>query len=677
MKVVALVSGGKDSCYNMMQCVAAGHEIVALGNLEPYNKDELDSYMYQSVAHEGVALMGQAMDLPLYRVPTIGKAHQIGKDYIPTNSDEVEDLYSLLQKIQADMQIEGVAVGAILSDYQRVRVENVCTRLGLVSLAYLWQRDQSELLQEMIDSKVSAILVKVATLGLDPTKHLGKTIKQLQPHLLNMKEKYGLNVCGEGGEYETFTLDCPLYKNSIVIDDSELIIHSDNAIAPVGYLRLNKLHLVQKTCPELLMERLSNVCMKDADGYITDPGEEATENQDCENDIEDENDCCTIKTECDSEVALVEHPAVSAITNTGWMWCGGLAGYGESVEECMESALNKLESCLNSANLTVQDICAINMFVRDMSQYPILNKIYCRVLSHINPPTRVCVEAPLPENCHVLMEALAWKAKPVSGEGNVDKHTMHVQGISHWAPANIGPYSQAIRVDDIICVAGQIGLVPGNMQLVKGGIRQQCQLALRHIGRIVKAMDHTSQFQNVVQGVCYVTKSKYIEHARREWEERTNNAIVDYVVISELPRSALIEWHVWAHRHNNQFEYEETGKCVDHYSISIRRRWNYENNVAAIVCHAAFTEPDAADLTADLFQQVLEYTLVKLNQDYDTSASVSYLRLFYPVHQANTDMMYTVLNDMRSQFNIVYTLVPVCSLQHSSVLLSVCGIRNE
>lgn len=38
MKVVALVSGGKDSCYNMMQCVAAGHEIIALGNLSPYNQ---------------------------------------------------------------------------------------------------------------------------------------------------------------------------------------------------------------------------------------------------------------------------------------------------------------------------------------------------------------------------------------------------------------------------------------------------------------------------------------------------------------------------------------------------------------------------------------------------------------------------------------------------------------
>jgi len=31
------------------------------------------------------------------------------------------------------------------------------------------------------------------------------------------KEKYGLNICGEGGEYETFTLDCPLFIKTIVM----------------------------------------------------------------------------------------------------------------------------------------------------------------------------------------------------------------------------------------------------------------------------------------------------------------------------------------------------------------------------------------------------------------------------------------------------------------------------
>jgi len=30
---------------------------------------------------------------------------------------------------------------------------------------------------------------------------------------------------------------------------------------------------------------------------------------------------------------------------------------------------------------------------------------------------------------------------------------------------------------------------------------------------------------------------------------------------------------------------EETGKCVANFRIAIRRRWNYENNVSAIVCY--------------------------------------------------------------------------------------------
>ena len=38
MKVVALISGGKDSCFNMMQCIAGGHELVALANLYPVGK---------------------------------------------------------------------------------------------------------------------------------------------------------------------------------------------------------------------------------------------------------------------------------------------------------------------------------------------------------------------------------------------------------------------------------------------------------------------------------------------------------------------------------------------------------------------------------------------------------------------------------------------------------------
>ena len=59
------------------------------------------------------------------------------------------------------------------------------SRLGLVSLSYLWRRDQAELFDEMIDAKVEAILIKVATLGLDD-KHLGLSLSQVRDHLHKM-----------------------------------------------------------------------------------------------------------------------------------------------------------------------------------------------------------------------------------------------------------------------------------------------------------------------------------------------------------------------------------------------------------------------------------------------------------------------------------------------------------
>lgn len=80
-----------------------------------------------------------------------------------------------------------------------------------------------------------------------------------------------------------------------------------------------------------------------------------------------------------------------------------------------------------------------------MSNYVSINEAYISYLSKINPPVRVCVECPL--NVHVVLDAIAYKETQDCGDKKVHKrHTMHVQSISHWAPANIGPYSQAVRV---------------------------------------------------------------------------------------------------------------------------------------------------------------------------------------------------------------------------------------
>lgn len=102
MKFVGLISGGKDSIFNIIKCVEAGHELVALANLYPVDSDELNSYMYQSVGHEIIELIGQAMDKPLYRRPISGKPKILDLEYgdnIDTE-DEVEDMYELLKEVK-------------------------------------------------------------------------------------------------------------------------------------------------------------------------------------------------------------------------------------------------------------------------------------------------------------------------------------------------------------------------------------------------------------------------------------------------------------------------------------------------------------------------------------------------------------------------------------------------
>ncbi|XP_014285680.1 uncharacterized protein [Halyomorpha halys] len=696
MKVVALISGGKDSCYNMLQCVMAGHDIVALANLKPESKDELDSYMYQTVGHQGVELYAEAMNIPLFRQPTHGVAYYNEKHYTPTPEDEVEDLYQLLLNVKENIEIEAVSVGAVLSDYQRLRVENVCSRLGLVSLAYLWRRDQAELLQEMIDSNIDAIIIKVAALGLDPSKHLGLKISEIQSHLVKMNEKYGLNICGEGGEYETFTLDCPLFCKSLVIDDFETVIHSNDGIAPVGYLNFTRLRLTPKEDVDedaTLLERLQRYKIKTAEDYITDIDQaEVT-------DTEVDAGSGEHKTEHETSDLLEIRDAdptpykPSVATNaSGWSWFGGITGANDDISLATEDALQKLNGLLLEKDLNTSNLVRICMYVRDMSSYSEINSAYLKIIEGPNPPVRVCLGTRLNEGTPVVINALAYSN---------EKHTMHVQSLSHWAPANIGPYSQAIRVGDIIYVAGQIGLVPGSLVLVSGGIKRQCRLALRHVGRLVKAMDKDTQLRDVVQGVCYVTHADYISEARKEWERRTNNAIVEYVVVPELPRSALVEWQVWAHRGNTRFEYEETGCVVGENRVSLRRRWNYENTVSAVVCYVSMassvSNPVISEgsggggwdslLSETQLLEVLHYALERLFRGVIPNGPDEEgllpppppcnLTLFYRTGRAlPPSSLYEVLAKI-SEFNIAATLVPVCQLNHPNTFISIVAVRHE
>lgn len=83
--------------------------------------------------------------------------------------------------------LQGVSSGAVASTYQKLRVENVCKRLGLQSLAYLWGYDQTKLIQEMIEKQMTAIIVKICSFGLSD-KHLGRTIKENYDEFIKLRD---------------------------------------------------------------------------------------------------------------------------------------------------------------------------------------------------------------------------------------------------------------------------------------------------------------------------------------------------------------------------------------------------------------------------------------------------------------------------------------------------------
>ena len=54
-------------------------------------------------------------------------------------------------------------------------------------------------------------------------------------------------MCGEGGEFETLVLDCPIFKKRIILKDCEIVTHIDNIINPVFYLKSYSFSLQNKT----------------------------------------------------------------------------------------------------------------------------------------------------------------------------------------------------------------------------------------------------------------------------------------------------------------------------------------------------------------------------------------------------------------------------------------------
>lgn len=207
MKLGVLFSGGKDSTYSAYLAKKNGYELACLITLESKNED---SFMFHTPSISRTKEQAKTMNIPLITQETNGeKEHEIG------------DLEKAIEKAIKIYKIEGIVTGAVGSVYQSSRIQKICNKLNIECFNPLWQKDQLELLKEIIENKFEVIIVGVAAYPLDKS-WLGRKIdNKMINELKNLKEKYSINPAGEGGEYETFVLNSPLFKKKLNVKSSK------------------------------------------------------------------------------------------------------------------------------------------------------------------------------------------------------------------------------------------------------------------------------------------------------------------------------------------------------------------------------------------------------------------------------------------------------------------------
>ncbi len=215
MKLGILFSGGKDSTYSAWLAKKYGCELTCLISIFSENPE---SYMFHTSSIDKTKEQAKVMEIPLIIQKTKGN-----------KEDELKDLERVIEKAKKKYKIQGIVSGAIQSVYQASRIQKICNKLNLECFNPLWQKNEEEYLSELIQNKFKTIIAGVFAYPLD-SSWLGKEINQKFIYeLKKINQKYKVNLAGEGGEYETFVLNCPLFKRELQIINKKIHSTGENS----------------------------------------------------------------------------------------------------------------------------------------------------------------------------------------------------------------------------------------------------------------------------------------------------------------------------------------------------------------------------------------------------------------------------------------------------------------
>ena len=203
MNTAVLFSGGKDSVFATYLAKKQGLTISCLLTMFSENKE---SYMFHTPSITKVEKQAEVMDLPLLIQMTKGK-----------KESELVDLENIIRHARDDFDVKSIITGAVESAYQASRVQKICDTLDLECFNPLWQKDQLELLRDIIKYGFDVIITGVFAYPLTEDL-LGRYIDEdFLSDVRILQKTYQINPAGEGGEFESLVVNCPLFSRPLTI----------------------------------------------------------------------------------------------------------------------------------------------------------------------------------------------------------------------------------------------------------------------------------------------------------------------------------------------------------------------------------------------------------------------------------------------------------------------------
>ena len=207
MKLAALFSGGKDSTYAIYLAKKFGHSVDVLLTLYPHSNE---SHLLHHPNIKFTSLQAKSMKIP-----------QLIEEILSTDAkDEFQKLDKLIIRAKDNYSIEGIVHGGILSKYQKDNFTLICEKNNLEILSPLWNIKPESYMKKLLEENFEYIISNVSSEGLNDS-WLGQIIdKNGLENLEKLQKKFGFNLNFEGGEAETFVINCPLFEKSLFIQDS-------------------------------------------------------------------------------------------------------------------------------------------------------------------------------------------------------------------------------------------------------------------------------------------------------------------------------------------------------------------------------------------------------------------------------------------------------------------------